>query len=652
MTWHRKAAVCALAMSAHALALAADAAPSPAPRLPAVDFVRPPELDRIRFSPDGKNFAALSERNGRMGLIVMDAATQKGSFLGAKRDSDIVSFRWITDDLIGLQTGRREGRISDMGSGMFESGYASITGRSRSAFFKGGRIVGKAPGGPDNVLVQYSESDLPSVRLEIMDASTGSVVRKVSPPAPGPRIRRWVIGRDFEVRAAVAWDERTRRTTAWVRDTKDAPWKVLTSFLSDSEAGFEPVAVDEQDRLLVLSNVGREHIALFALDPATGRPGELLAAHPKADIGLDDLIFTVGSRVPVGVEIEGDVPQMYWFDERRDAIQRSIDAALATSVNRLQFLPDGRVMVSAQSDRDPGTYFMYDPASKSLTEWGRTRPWIKPAQMAVQRPLRYKARDGVEIPAYLTLPSGPADTRRPLVVWVHGGPAARDRWGFDAEVQFLANRGYAVLQPNFRGSTGFSGRFELLGKKQWGQAMQDDVTDGVRWLIDQGVVDASRVCIGGTSYGGYAALMGVVREPSMFRCAIDIAGPTDLVRFVEIPHADYNWSPNATVDHWLKTYVGDPGDPKDRPMMEANSPLRRVADIKVPVLMIYGTDDTRVPLEHGSEMRDAMSRRGLPFVWKSYAGEGHGIFDRTNRIDYLTQIERFLDQHIGPSGGK
>jgi dipeptidyl aminopeptidase/acylaminoacyl peptidase len=272
--------------------------------------------------------------------------------------------------------------------------------------------------------------------------------------------------------------------------------------------------------------------------------------------------------------------------------------------------------------------------------------------MAPMQPWRYRARDGLEIPAYLTLPLGREAKQLPLVVWVHGGPQSRDTWGFDSEVQFLANRGYAVLQSNFRGSTGYGDKFESAGYGQWGAAMQDDLVDGVRALIADGRVDPKRICIGGASYGGYAALMGVIRDPDLFRCAIDYAGPTDLAWVVDLPETDHNFITHSPSDRELEERmhrtVGNPDDATQRKDMEARSPRLLAAKVKAPVLLAYGTDDRRVPLRHGTAMRDALASAGADFEWKSYAGEGHGVLDSSNTVELFRRIERFLERSIGP----
>ena len=262
------------------------------------------------------------------------------------------------------------------------------------------------------------------------------------------------------------------------------------------------------------------------------------------------------------------------------------------------------------------------------------------------RVIHYPARDGLGIRAYLTVPRGRLARGLPLLVWVHGGPYERDGWGFDSDVQFFANRGFAVLQSNFRGSTGFGESFVRAGFKQWGQKMEDDLTDGVQALVADGTVDPKRVCIGGASYGGYAALMGAIREPGMYRCAIDYLGPTDLVWFVDLPYTDYNWYFDAEVDRSLKKVAGDPDIPEERKMMEANSPRLHADRIKAPVLLIYGSNDQRVPLVHGTAMKSALEDAGAPVEWKLYSGEGHGVRSTENHADLLRTMGGFVERHL------
>jgi dipeptidyl aminopeptidase/acylaminoacyl peptidase len=623
--------------------------------LSAQDFVREPVVDQVRFSPDGSRFAARAERQGQLVLVVVEFSTNKARVFNSDRGSDLSDFRWLTDDLIAVRTTKLGVRAFDLAARDFDPAYVSIDGKSRINPQTAEQVVGRVPGSTTEFIVERrTDREVGSVRWEVIDSRTGQTVRTLTGDPPGPQIFHWVLAPDLTPRAAWGYDNKSRKTQYWVRDSSSAPWRLLHQYDRGAERGFYPVAVEADGDILVLSNLATGRYALHVLDNATGKPGELVAGHPQADIRSNDLIYDSDRALVVGVRIRADKTEHHWFEQRRAEAQRAVDAQLPERLNALQFLRDGRVLVHSEGDVEPGAYYFYDPGARTLTEWARTRPWLRPGDLSRSEVFRYRARDGVEIPSYLTWPRGvPRDAAAPLLVWVHGGPASRDHWGFDALVQFFASRGYAVLQPNFRGSTGFGRDFERAGHKQWGLKMQDDVTDGVQALVKQGRIDAKRICIGGASYGGYAALMGVVREPDLFRCAIDMLGPTDLIWNVESPLADYNRRRGSYVDREvedrLKAREGDPNDPNDRKMMEANSPRLLAAKIKSPVLLMYGSDDWRVPLEHGTAMRDALQAANATFEWKSYAGEGHGVYDRANQLDYMQRIERFLHQHIGAS---
>jgi dipeptidyl aminopeptidase/acylaminoacyl peptidase len=627
------------------------AAAAPPAVIPAADFVRPSQMGSIRFSPDGTRFAAMIEDERQMKLAVVDYATNKGRRYRSPTGADVASFRWINSDLIDVDTTKRGARQFDLSGRDFVGFSVDVSERSRVTPDQVARTLRGVPGKPDELIVK----NFPYVggyggvpRLDVIDAHSGETLRQLTGEPPSTGIYRWVLDRDLQPRAAVASVANSSQIEVWWRDTPKAVWRKLTTFRPATERGYYPVAMDASDNLLVVSNLANGRFALQTYDFARGAPGEVLAAHPTSDIETADLRYAADRLDPVGLMVDGDRPQDYWFDAKQQAMQELVDKSLAPdAVNRLQFLPDGRVLVSSYSGRDPGTYYFYDPKARSLTEWARKMPWIDPQRMAPTRVQHFKARDGLDLPAYVTVPLGREAKSLPLVVWVHGGPHLRDTWGFDPEVQFFANRGYAVLQVNFRGSTGYGDRFMTAGYRQWGRAMQDDLTDSVRALVADGTVDAQRVCIGGASYGGYAALMGPIREPDLYRCAIDQYGPSDLTWMVELPEADYNRGTNAERDRRLHQQIGDPDDPAQRREMDGHSPRLQAARLKAPVLLIYGTDDYRVPLRHGTAMRSALEASGGTFEWKSYAGEGHGVRVETSTAEMLTMMEKFLERHIG-----
>jgi dipeptidyl aminopeptidase/acylaminoacyl peptidase len=307
-----------------------------------------------------------------------------------------------------------------------------------------------------------------------------------------------------------------------------------------------------------------------------------------------------------------------------------------------------KLLVVAYSDHEPSTYLLYDTASGKLTEIGKRLPEIDPKRMARVDVVKNKARDGLEIPARLTLPRG-EPRRRPLVVLVHPGPWRRGgsttgenetAWGWHAEAQFLASRGYAVLQPEFRGSRGFGSRLFNAGAHQWGLAMQDDLADGAQWAAEQGFADPKRVCVAGAGYGGYAALMGVAKHPDVFRCAVALQAITDLEEYSS------NWQYFNEEDriHGIPLLLGDPQ--KDAARLRATSPLSRAADIKQPVFLAHWDWNRLVPFFHGAKMRDALKARGMPVEWVEYSNDWTPERDFEEAKDVWTRIEKFLERHL------
>jgi dipeptidyl aminopeptidase/acylaminoacyl peptidase len=294
-----------------------------------------------------------------------------------------------------------------------------------------------------------------------------------------------------------------------------------------------------------------------------------------------------------------------------------------------------RFIVWVSGANDPGSYYIFAPTADILQRLARINGQLDPAQLAATEYTSYKARDGLEIPAFLTLPKGREARGLPLIVMPHGGPYdVRDLLGYDPEVQFLANRGYAVLQPNFRGSSGYGTEFAAKGEGQWGRAMQDDLDDGVDWLASRGIVDPKRVCLYGSSYGGYAALWGVTRNPERYRCAASFAGVTDVAR--QLKYVSHQLG-GAERGDWQQTVRGEKGFELD-----SISPLEQVKRLTRPVLLAHGDADKQVPYKQSTLYRDALVKAGRPHEFVGYPGEGHGFESQDNFTDWLTRLEAFL----------
>ena len=394
-----------------------------------------------------------------------------------------------------------------------------------------------------------------------------------------------------------------------------------------------------------MSNRG-DDVDLIGLYTLNVRSGELalIERDPEGEADFSGAVFSPATRELLATVYVGDRPRIYPQTE---------DFAATLAFLR-ENLPEGEISISSQTrdeslalislsrDVDPATVYVYDRAAGTLEELYRVRPEIDSGQMAEMRAIRYRARDGLEIPGYLSLPKGVAAENLAVVALIHGGPWARDTWGFRSQVQFLANRGYAVFQPNFRASTGFGKAFLNAGNRQWGDAMQDDITDGIQYLVDQGIADPERVCIMGGSYGGYATLAGMVFTPDLYACGVNIVGVSNIITLLNsIPTY---WGP---IRQMLTLRVGDPDTEEGRAQLERQSPINHVEQIQRPLLIVHGANDPRVRQSEADQIVVAMREASLPVEYILAPDEGHGFSQRINRIAMQARIEQFLAQHLG-----
>ena len=436
----------------------------------------------------------------------------------------------------------------------------------------------------------------------------------------------------------------TTRSFVKVPDSGTPPLRWDTYLLKAlGTPGPDDVFVVAPDGTLFVEAGHQGTTAVFHFDPARGK----LAETPLAAARGFDLHprFIASDTQLLGLRYQIDAEVTQWLDPAMKALQATVYTRLPATANRLSVPARGDspwVLVEAFADVQPRLTYLYNTTTRQLSRVGGSHPAIDPAQMGITDFVRDQATDGLEIPAYLTLPPGDAKKNLPLVVLVHGGPWVRGAtWAWHPEVQFLASRGYAVLQPEFRGSTGFGRAHFEAGWKQWGQAMQTDLADGARWAIAQGIADPKRVCIAGASCGGYATLMGLARDAALFRCGVAWVGVTDLPMMFSV-----NWSDTTTEvkQYGMSRLLGDPVT--DAAMLRAQSPLTQAARIRRPLLMAYGAWDVRVPLIHGEAFRDAVKPHNPQLEWVVYPEEGHGWEKPETRIDFWGRVERFLGRHL------
>ncbi len=639
-------------------ALAADAAPA---TIPVQAFFQNPVFSAAALSPSGRMVAVVVGASGsRDRLAVVDLETMKVRPVMSFSDADIGNFHWISDSRLVFDL--RDRRLAQADQHLAPGLYAVNADGTRyrqlverdNPFVRDGNdlrvlpwntfLLGQA-GAQDSdevVVVQpqrISEKGVDYMKLLRVNTHSG---RSEEIDAPLNAFQ-WLLDARGNLRAVRT--ERDGLAALHWRDPVSGQWRKLREFDRYTGASLNLKAVAPDGRLYVTARPGRDTEALYLYDPAKDELASTpLLATPQYDIAPR---FIMRDDQPLGVRFTIDAEITQWFDAGMKAHQAEVDRLLPATANMLT--PPRRgdspwMLVRAFSDVQPATYFLYHAQTKKLTRLGAEQPAIRPAQMSTMDMVRYKARDGLEIPAYLTLPKSSATKKNlPLVVYVHGGPWVRGTtWQWQGDVQFLASRGYAVLQPEFRGSTGFGDRHFRASFKQWGLSMQDDLADGARWAIAQGIADPGRICIMGASYGGYATLMGLARDGDLFRCGVEWAGVSDILLMF-----DAHWSDMS--DEWkrygMPQMIGERG--KDLAQLEATSPLKLAARIKNPLLIAHGRVDRRVPIEHGKRMFDALKAHNPDAEWVEYEKDGHGWGLPETQADWWGRVERFLARHIG-----
>ncbi|MFZ6724125.1 alpha/beta hydrolase family protein [Undibacterium sp. MH2W] len=586
------------------------------------------------LSPNGKYIASVIFNGTNYGLVLYDTETltprlltsggrgRVGFYTYTKAPREIT---WVDNDLIAVNYGLVAETIDLQGKKGRELGEEVI-----------GHAEPSVPTSP-NLLVY---TDVEDGDVALVNARTG-IKTKFS--TPRGKILRRAFDRHGQLRAVTLvnsafWKDESIISN-WYKKSANADWEKLAEFKITDEYWYPVYVPDEANQLIVTSRIDRDTYALFNYDIAQHALTEMLAGHPTQDIlSFSGLEQSALERVVTG----GMVPQQIWFDANWAAVQQAVDKALPNHINKLSGDPKGNVLIHSRSDTDPGSWYLFDTLNGTLKLFAHRKPSVSNATMRPMKIYSYKALDGKEIPAFLTLANDNAKPM-PMVVLIHGGPTARDYWTWDEEVQILAAHGYAVFQPQFRGSTGFGRRFEEAGFGQWGRAMQDDITAGVNDLIAQGVADPARICIVGASYGGYAALWGLVKTPDLYQCGVSFAGVSDIEYMF---HDGSDRVGQKTAREWMLNRIGDVNTEKAK--FDEVSPLKHADKIHAPVLLIHGELDQRVPISHAEKMKDALERHGKKVEWLVLEDEGHGIFYTRNEFIYYNTLLAFLDKYIAP----
>ncbi|MBC7405692.1 MAG: S9 family peptidase [Cytophaga sp.] len=618
-------------------------------------------MSEATMSPDGRFIAILiANKNGRIQLGAMDLSTKIPKIIGGFSNADISHFHWVNNDRLVFSTADKN---LATGENKFYPGlYAvnrdgsdprTLIDRVWGPEFTTGTAIKKRVMSAENFfynidLSKNSESVFVAEPIwdAVYDLKALSLIRINTKTAltetfnrPGDT-KEWLIDQNGVPRINVTSQDGIE--SIFYLDPKNDKWRKIAEAGKYDGANFEPYAFGPDGVFYVVARKGRDTSALFRYNLDTNQIDE----HPVVSInGYDfhgNMIFDYERKKLLGVYFLNDASATVWLDDEMKKTQTAVDNLLPATINQLSLGRNGLsqyVLIRAYSDIQPSIFLLYDTKSGKLDLIGSAHLKIDERKMATQDMVRYKARDGLEIPAYITLPKGDSHKNLPMVVLVHGGPYLRGaRWGWDAEVQFLASRGYVVLQPEFRGSTGFGFKHFRAGWKQWGLAMQNDIADGAKWAIEQGIADPKRICIAGASYGGYATLMGLARNPELFRCGVNWVGVTDINLMF-----DSSWNNDASAEwqrYGMPVLIGD--KIKDAAQINATSPVNIADRIKQPLFLAYGGADRRVPIAHGKNFLAAVQKSNKNVEWIEYLDEGHGWGLVKTRLDFWTKVDDFL----------
>lgn len=634
---------------------------------PVEDYFKPDAYADVRLAPSGKRLAAtIPSSSGRRALAVIDIGDpSKSKVIASYSNADIVGVQWINDERLvyrvrDLQESRANQRDR---SGLFAiDANGKDTPRTLITPWPedetGSRIGSRSltpdhalyailRDGSDDVLVGrwiWTEAGEPAhVNLFRLNSRTGGL-RNLSAGAPD-HVFAWTVDRQGEPRFVVTIFE-GKEALYWKANPSAAWTKIHEA--PRAEGVIWPAYIETESRVYAVARTApnRDIASLVQMNPASAAEGKLVAEPLLTAPGFDFRGSVVRKRSgPVlGVNYMTEARSTHWFDPTMKKIQQQVDTLLPASSNLLDCGDCENienVLVTSSSDRSPLVYRIFRVSKGTIDPMVAARPWIKPQDMAMTDMVRISARDGLSLPVYVTRPNG-QKAPGPTVVLVHGGPYVRGmEWKWRGEVQFLASRGYVVIEPEFRGSMGYGDKLYRAGWKQWGLAMQDDLADAVLWAIKQGYTDKDRICIAGANYGGYATLMGLVRNPELFRCGAQWAGVTDINLMYSIHWSD---TPDEDRRYSMPVLIGDPE--KDAAQLAATSPIKLAGKITQPLFMAYGGVDRRVPIGHGTQMRDAISKTNSKVEWKVYADEGHSWMRPENEFDFWKRVETFLDKNL------
>ena len=600
------------------------------------DFFRNSDRSGYQISPDGNYFSFLAPYEDRMNIFVQRIGSDETVRLTSETARSVAGYMWATNERILFMK-------DTAGDENYQLYGVDLDGSDLRAYtaFPGVRttLIDDLEDIPNEVIIGMNKRQAEIFDPYRLNLETGELTQLAENPG---NWQGYMTDHEGKLRVVTAIVDGVNTQILYREHEAEEFRPVLTTNFKES-VDFMEFTPDNRN-VYAATNLGRDKVALVLMNPATCEELEQLYAHEQYDVS--SISYSRKRKKLLAVYCQGHKdPIRHYFDDEEAAFREHLRSFFEgrrfgiTATDK----EEQKYLIYVGSDRTRGRYYFYDRAVGSPVLLTELAPWLAEEDMVAMHPVTYTSRDGLTIEAYLSLPHPytPETAKAlPVVVHPHGGPWARDSWGYSAEVQFLCNRGYAVFQMNFRGSTGYGRKFLEASYKQWGQAMQDDITDGVNWLIAQGIADAKRIAIYGGSYGGYATLAGLCFTPDLYACGIDYVGVSNLLTFMQtIPPY---WRPLLEM---MYEQVGDPE--KDLEMLRAYSPALQAHLIKAPLFIAQGANDPRVNKAESDQMVAALRARGVEVEYMVKDDEGHGFHNQENRFDFYRAMERFLKAQMG-----
>ncbi|HRQ54846.1 MAG TPA: S9 family peptidase [Ignavibacteriaceae bacterium] len=601
------------------------------PLIPMKDFFRNVEKRSYQISPNGDYLSFMQPVNSRMNVFIQKIGEENTTQVTFATERDIAGYFWKGNNrIIYIQDSKGDENFRLFGVDRDGKNQKDLTPFDK---VRAG-IIDDLEDNPTEMLIQMNKENPQVFDVYRINVNTGDM--KTVAKNPG-NITGWQTDHDGKLRIAITTDG--VNSTVLYRDNEEQEFSpLLTTTFKET---FSPLFFTfDNKNLYVSSNIDRDKAAIVEYDIANKKEVKVLYQNPDYDV--NGLNYSRKRKVIEFANYTGWKREYHFFDDETKNIYNDLASKLpgkelAITGNNKN---EDKLLVRTYSDKSLGAYYFYDVNSKDLKKLTDVSPWLNENDLSDQKPITYKTRDGLTIHGYLTLPKGVDPKNLPVVINPHVGPWARDAWGFNPEVQFLANRGYAVLQMNFRGSTGYGREFWEKSFKQWGRTMQDDISDGVKWLVAEGIADPKRIGIYGGSYGGYATLAGLTFSPELYACGVDYVGVSNLFTFQNsIPPY---WEPFKEM---LYEMVGHPV--KDSVLLYDASPVFHVDNIKAPLLIAQGLHDPRVNKNESDQMVEALKKNGIDVPYMVKDNEGHGFRNEENRFDFYGAMEQFFFKYLG-----